>query len=45
MIYIHGGEFESGTSAYFPGHMLAAAMKVIVVTFNYRLGSLGMSEN
>ncbi|GAB6023162.1 hypothetical protein CHUAL_007244 [Chamberlinius hualienensis] len=41
MIYIHGGEFESGTSAYFPGHMLAASMKVIVVTFNYRLGALG----
>lgn len=41
MVYIHGGEFERGSAVTFPGHMLAAANKVVVVTINYRLGPLG----
>ncbi|XP_054722853.1 neuroligin-2-like [Uloborus diversus] len=41
MVYIHGGHFEHGSGALFPGHMLAASQRVIVVTFNYRLGHLG----
>lgn len=41
MVYIHGGQFTSGASNQFPGHMLAAFYNVIVVSFNYRLGALG----
>ena len=41
IFYIHGGEFERGSSNSFPGHMLAAVGDVVVVTVNYRLGALG----
>ena len=41
MVYIHGGNFEHGSGNVFPGHMLAASQKVVVVSFNYRLGLLG----
>jgi carboxylesterase type B len=41
MVYIHGGNFDHGSGNVFPGHMLAASQKVVVVTFNYRLGLLG----
>lgn len=41
MIYIHDGNFLYGTGNAFPGHMLAAFEKVVVITFNYRLGILG----
>ncbi|GFY64683.1 neuroligin-4, Y-linked [Trichonephila inaurata madagascariensis] len=41
MFYIHGGNFDHGGGALFPGHMLAASQRVVVVTFNYRLGYLG----
>ena len=41
MIHIHGGNWDHGSGALFPGHMLAASQKVVVVTFNYRLGPLG----
>ncbi|CAK9828610.1 Neuroligin-4, Y-linked [Anthophora retusa] len=41
MFYIHGGEFTHGASNLFPGHMLAAFYNVVVVSINYRLGSLG----
>ncbi|XP_075229827.1 carboxyl ester lipase-like protein Gli isoform X2 [Lycorma delicatula] len=41
MFYIHGGDFYSGASNLFPGHVMAAFYGVIVVTFNYRLGALG----
>lgn len=42
MMYIHGGNFEHGSGNVFPGHALAESQKVVVVTFNYRLGLLGM---
>ncbi|VEN52987.1 unnamed protein product [Callosobruchus maculatus] len=41
MVYIHGGDFIHGASNVFPGHILATFYKVVVFTFNYRLGALG----
>lgn len=46
MAFIHGGAFITGsggssTSDLFDGTYLAATAKVVVVTFNYRLGVLG----
>lgn len=41
MVYLHDGEFSHGSGNLFPGHMLAASQRVIVVTLNYRLGALG----
>ena len=43
MVWIHGGGFTTGTGAstLFAGHHLAAK-GVVVVTFNYRLGALGL---
>ncbi|XP_022901163.1 cholinesterase isoform X2 [Onthophagus taurus] len=41
MVYIHGGDFIRGASNLFPGHIMATFYKVVVVTFNYRLGALG----
>lgn len=41
MVYIHGGDFIKGASNLFPGHIMATFYKVVVVTFNYRLGALG----
>jgi len=40
IVYIHSGDFSSGTSQAQPGHVLALR-DVVVVTFNYRLGALG----
>lgn len=44
MMYIHDGDYDHGSGNIFPGHMLAASQEVVVVTFNYRLGVLGMEE-
>lgn len=43
MVWIHGGAYVFGTasSSLFDGGVLASEEKVIVVTFNYRLGALG----
>lgn len=41
MIYIHGGDFNHGSSNLFPAHIMAGFYDVVVVTFNYRLGALG----
>lgn len=41
MVYIHGGEFTHGASNTFPPHVMVTFYKVVVVTFNYRLGALG----
>jgi len=40
IVYIHSGDFSSGTSQIQPGHVLTL-QDVVVVTFNYRLGALG----
>ena len=44
MLYIHGGNYDHGSGNTFPGHMLAASQEVVVVTFNYRLGLLGINK-
>lgn len=43
MVYIYGGAFTSGSSknAYKDGTNLAARGDVVVIAFNYRLGSIG----
>ena len=43
MVWIYGGAFQCGTSAYkmYNGGYLATEGEVLVVTFNYRIGVLG----
>ena len=43
MVWIYGGGFSLGTSSYkfYNGSYLATEGKVVVVTFNYRVGVLG----
>ena len=43
MVWIYGGAFQFGTSAYkmYNGGYLATEGEVLVVTFNYRIGVLG----
>jgi para-nitrobenzyl esterase len=41
MVWIHGGGNTIGEGGFYNGGNLAASHKVIVVTFNYRLGPLG----
>src|SRR4029077_3476510 len=44
MVYIHGGAFQTGASNDYNPHKLVDAV-VVVVTINYRLGSLGFFAN
>ncbi|XP_060577296.1 cholinesterase 2-like [Ruditapes philippinarum] len=44
LVYIHGGEFEWGSSDLFDGKYLSAYGGIIVVTFNYRLELLGFLQ-
>jgi para-nitrobenzyl esterase len=41
MVWLHGGGFTVGFSNAFDGEHFAASNDVVVVTLNYRLGSLG----
>ena len=41
MIYVHGESFQWGAGNVWDARILAAYGKVVVVTFNYRLGVLG----
>jgi para-nitrobenzyl esterase len=43
MVWIHGGAFQQGSGGYemYDGARLASERGVVVVTINYRLGSLG----
>ncbi|KAJ8305422.1 hypothetical protein KUTeg_015967 [Tegillarca granosa] len=41
LLYIHGGSNEVGMGAMLDGDVLAGFGKIIVITFNYRLGALG----
>ena len=40
MVWIHGGGYQEGANIQYPSHFLAA-MDVIVVVPNYRLGIIG----
>lgn len=43
MVWIHGGAFLKGSSRYdVYGPQMLMDHDVVVVTFNYRLGALGM---
>ena len=44
MLWLHGGGFDSGTSAWNPG-MRLAHKDVVVVSLNHRLNILGVLEN
>jgi para-nitrobenzyl esterase len=41
MVWIHGGGFTVGSGAFYDGSTLAAEGDVVVVSFNYRLGTFG----
>ena len=41
MMFVHGGSYEVGAGRMVDGSVLAR-FGVVVVTFNYRLGALGM---
>lgn len=40
IVFFHGGNFQTGSSNEWPGHVLASS-GVVVVTVNYRLGAFG----
>lgn len=41
MVWIHGGGFANGSAAVYDARWLAARGDIVVVTVNYRLGSVG----
>lgn len=41
MVWIHGGAFAGGSSGIYDAARLAARGEIVVVTVNYRLGTLG----
>jgi para-nitrobenzyl esterase len=41
MVWIHGGAFVNGSGAVYDAKWLATRGDVVVVTFNYRLGTMG----
>jgi para-nitrobenzyl esterase len=41
MVWIHGGAFVNGSSGLYDARWLAARGGIVVVTINYRLGTLG----
>ncbi|MFS0898871.1 carboxylesterase/lipase family protein [Mycolicibacterium litorale] len=41
MVWIHGGAFVNGSGAIYDARWLAARGDIVVVTVNYRLGTLG----
>jgi Carboxylesterase type B len=41
LLYIHGGNNQTGSAKSFSGEVLAAQASCVVVTINYRLGALG----
>lgn len=41
LVYIHGGEFISGSATKYSPDVLMKRERVVLVTFNYRLGALG----
>ncbi|KAH9642316.1 hypothetical protein HF086_009680 [Spodoptera exigua] len=41
IVFVHGGEFQNGWGAYRPPRQFLEEGNNVIVTFNYRLGSLG----
>lgn len=44
MVFVHGGSFVTGTGNQFNGSLLAYTQQVVVISINYRLGSLGFLQ-
>ena len=45
MVFIHGESYEWNSGNPYDGSVLAAYGKVVVITLNYRLGTLGKNQN
>ena len=41
MVYVHGSSYSWGSASLYDAKVLATLGKIIVVTFNYRMGILG----
>ena len=41
MVYIHGDSYSWGSAGLYDGRVLATLGRIIVVTFNFRIGILG----
>jgi carboxylesterase type B len=44
MVFVHGESWSWGSANLYDARVLATLGKVVVVTFNYRLGILGNSQ-
>ena len=44
MVFVHGESFSWGSGSLLDGRVLASHGRVVVVTFNYRLGVFGEYE-
>jgi neuroligin len=45
MVFVHGESWSWGSANLYDARVLATLGKVVVVTFNYRLGILGNSQD
>jgi carboxylesterase type B len=45
MVFVHGGGFANGSGALYDPTRLVTRGRVVVVTFNYRLGALGSLDH
>lgn len=45
LVYVHGGEYVSGSASKYSPDALMRRERVVLVTFNYRLGVLGFLSN
>lgn len=43
VLFVHAEDYDVGTGNSYDGSVLAAFGRLVVVTFNFRLGALGMS--
>ena len=44
VLFVHAESYDVGTGNAYDGSVLAAFGHLVVVTFNFRLGALGMTE-
>ena len=45
IVFIHGESFDWGSSHLYDGSVLASYANVVVVTLNFRLGVLGITDS